>query len=258
MLTKDHSRNRENGMNFRFLFCACIVLFLTLTIGPAVLFGALLRLPRPWLDAGCILWSRWILKAAGVPVDIKGLEDLPPAPAILVGNHQGLMDILALIVLLPRPPVFVAKKELFRLPIFGQVLHLMGHVCVDRSNRDKAIASINRARERLHQDQTYVVFFPEGTRTRDGQMQPFKKGAFVFALETGLPLIPFAIDGSYQAQPPKTTRLNPGPIHVQVLPPIDTQAYSLEQKEELVALAEMQVKTALAVWSQPHEKAPTV
>jgi 1-acyl-sn-glycerol-3-phosphate acyltransferase len=163
------------------------------------------------------------------------LEDLPATPAVLVGNHQGMFDILVLMKYLPRPPVFVAKQELFRIPVLGPGMRAFGHISVDRKNSEKAIASIQTGKEQLLKYQQQVIFFPEGTRTRDGKMLPFKKGAFVFALESGLPIVPFCVRGSYEALPPGVKVVRPGLIEVAFLTPIDPATYpAFATKEELI------------------------
>lgn len=208
-----------------FIFSAINVVIATLSLGILVIIGSFLCFPLFILEKISFLWAIWILRAARMRVVIHGFEHLPSGPAVLVGNHQGMFDILVLISHLPRPPVFVAKQELFRIPIFGQALRCLGHIPVDRKNREKAIASIKQGTAQLHKNNQQVVFFPEGTRTRNGEILEFKKGAFVFAKESGLPVVPVMIQGSYQALPPGVRVVRPGLIQVQILPPCDPAKY---------------------------------
>ncbi|HEY9839058.1 MAG: lysophospholipid acyltransferase family protein [Candidatus Sericytochromatia bacterium] len=232
-------------VNGRFVFASLAACLFTLLFGSLVTLGALLHLPRAWIDRGCQLWGRWILSCASVRVRFEGLEHLPAGSAVLVGNHQGMFEIIALIAYLPRQPKFVAKAEVFRIPLFGQALRVLGHIAVERDNPDKAIASIRKGTAQLRARGDQVVFFPEGTRTRDGRLKPFKKGAFVFALESGLPLIPFAVEGSYQALPPKQKVIHPGLIRIRFLPQINTTPFNFETRDQLRDLASDKIARAV-------------
>lgn len=206
------------------------------------------------MNSCSINWSKVILKASGVQVKIEGLENLPPTPAVLVGNHQGVFDILALIKDLPTPPVFVAKHSLFKVPLFGPCLKVLGHIPVDRSNRERAIASIRKGTEQLKERGDHVIFFAEGTRTRNGELLAFKKGAFVFALESGLPIVPFTLDGSYQALPPGKKVVNPGTVTVRFLEAIKTEEFTLEQREELTELTYQRIAECLLTMRSSVQK----
>lgn len=236
-----------NGLrlNGRFLWAGLVACVATAIWGSLAFVCSVLRLPHDWAHLCSRIWARWILWASGVRVEIRGLENLPTTPAVLVANHQGIFDILAVLGHFPRPPVFVAKHTIFKVPVLGQAMAAVGHIPVNRGDSAEAIASINRGGERLRANRDQVVFFPEGTRTRDGQMKPFKKGAFIFALQTGLPLVPFAIEGSYQALPPEQFRIVPGIMSVQILPEISHTDMDLDDKDQLMALAEAQISTAV-------------
>lgn len=224
-------------INGRFVFAALSALLSTLTMGGLVFLGFLFRVPKTWIDSFCGTWARWILISAGIKIEFEGLEHLPPGPSVLVGNHQGVFEILGLIGYLEPQPVFVTKLEAFKVPFFGQALHLLGHIAVDRGDSEKAIASIQKGTEQLKARGDRVVFFPEGTRTRDGHLKPFKKGAFVFALQSGLPLIPFAVEGSYQALPPKQKVIHAGVVRIRFLPAIDISHMSMDDREALTEQA---------------------
>lgn len=206
-------------VNGRFIFCAFNAIIATILLGLLVLFTTFLRLPLRISEKISVLWASWILWSAQIRVVIHGLEHLPSEPAVLVCNHQGMFDILVLIRYLPRPPVFIAKQELFKIPIFGQGLRCLGHIPIDRRNKEKAINSIQQGTKKLHKNNQQVMFFPEGTRTKTGEILAFKKGAFVFAKESGLPIIPMIIEGSFKALPPGVRVLQPGVIHLKILPP---------------------------------------
>lgn len=222
-------------LNGRYIYASFHAALATFIFGIMVMIFTLFRAPLKWSEWASVCWARWILWASGMEVRLYGLKNLPATPAVLVGNHQGMFDILVLMKYLPRPPVFVAKQELFRIPVLGPGMRAFGHISVDRKNSEKAIASIQTGTEQLLKHQQQVIFFPEGTRTRNGKMQPFKKGAFVFALESGLPIVPFCVRGSYEALPPGVKVVRPGLIEVTFLPPVEPSTYvSFPNKEDLI------------------------
>jgi len=222
-------------LNGRFVYASLHAVMSTFIFGILVMLFTLFRAPLKWSEWASACWARWILWASAMQVELSGLENLPATPVVMVGNHQGMFDILVLMKHLPRPPVFVAKEELFRIPVFGPGMRAFGHIPVDRKNSEKAIASIQTGTQQLLKQQQQVIFFPEGTRTRDGKMLPFKKGAFVFALESGLPMVPFCVRGSYEALPPGVKIVRPGLIEVAFLAPIDPALYpSFATKEDFI------------------------
>ncbi len=168
-----------------------------------------------------ILWSRWTCALAGVRVETHLEEPLPKESVIFVSNHQSAFDILCLFVGLgPRHPfVFVAKKSVFRYPFLGWFITLARYIPIDRANREKSIQSLEQAGEKIRQG-TSVLMFPEGTRSSDGSILPFKKGAFVMAMKARVPLVPLAIEGSLKVSPkrrwyacPNTVRILIGPTY---------------------------------------------
>lgn len=249
--------NKSPYLNGRFVLVSLFTAVITAVVTLSVIIITLLRLPRRWCDVFSRIWSRSILRVSGMKVIFEGLEDFSEEPAILIGNHQGFYDVLVLMAYLPRPPVFVGKASIFRIPIFGHAMRAVGHISVDRSHHDKAIASIRQGTINLKKNKQQVVFFPEGTRTRDGKMRDFKKGAFVFAIESGLPLLPFAIEGSHQALPPNKKVVRAGTIYVKALPPINSQAYTMEQRDELLQESYMRINLAVQDLHQKHLKALT-
>ena len=136
-------------------------------------------------------WSRSILKLAGARVRVLGVPPLPDGPLIFACNHESALDILALVASLPRIIRFVAKIELFRIPVFGWYLRMGGHIAVDRGNHSRAVESLRRAGAAVRGG-TSLIVFPEGTRSVDLRVHPFKKGPFVVAVEAGVPVDPRA------------------------------------------------------------------
>lgn len=166
-------------------------------------------------------WARSILWAAGVPVVTEGLENVRAGePQIIVSNHVSWFDIFALASVLPLPFYFVAKKELERIPFFGMAWKAAGHISIDRSNRQKAIQSLREAGEQVRRDRGSVIIFPEGTRSRTGRLQPFKKGAFTLAVEAGVPLVPTVVTGSYDIMRPDSWTVHPHTVHLRFAEPV--------------------------------------
>ena len=174
----------------------------TIVIGLPIIVASFFDGGRTMLALGRV-WVRWILATFRVRVDVAGLENVPThAPVILMSNHQSLADIAAIVSTLPRSVSwrFVAKKELVRVPIFGQALVASGHIIIDRGNREKAVASLHRAAERIRAG-TSVIVFPEGTRSPDGHLRRFKSGPFHLAVEAQVPIIPVTVSGSQRITP---------------------------------------------------------
>ncbi len=169
---------------------------------------------------GRYAWSRLGLWLAGARVEVVRMPEVPAGPVIFASNHESALDIWVLFMTLPRSFRFIAKKELFRIPVFGWYLSMGGHIPVDRSNRAQAVASLRRAGATVRAG-TSLVVFPEGTRSRDGRVHPFKKGPFVVAKEAGVPVIPVAISGSGAITPSKVIAVHPGTIRIAAGEPVD-------------------------------------
>jgi len=175
-----------------------------------------------WL--GRYFWSVLGLWLAGARVEVLRMPPLPAGPVIFASNHESALDIWVMFRTLPRGFRFIAKQELFRIPIFGWYLSMGGHIPVDRTNRARAVASLRRAGATVRAG-TSLVVFPEGTRSRDGRVHPFKKGPFVIAKEAGVPVVPIAISGSGAITPSKVIAVHPGTIRVAAGDPIDPAVF---------------------------------
>jgi 1-acyl-sn-glycerol-3-phosphate acyltransferase len=187
--------------------------------------------------------ARALAKVLGVRVKVKGLDNLPAGPCVFVSNHRSHFDIAAILGFVPGINRFTAKKELFREPVLGLVMRTMGMVPVDRENPAKTIERLKRLRGDGHS----LVFFPEGTRNREGVLAPFKKGAFVTAIELGLPIVPIAVRGSDSIMPAGGyLSILPGEVELEILEPVNTQGLSYEQRGALAAQTRAKIATALA------------
>lgn len=181
------------------------------------------------------IWSRWILKACGIHVDVDGLEHLDRNRSyVLISNHLSNFDIWVVLAALPLPIRFVAKKELLRVPVFGQALALSNHIVIDRSNPDEAIAHIN-ARVAAHAAEPFcILFFAEGTRSPDGKVLAFKKGGVTLAIRTGLPIVPMSISGTRKFLPKRRAIIRPrGRVKIVLDKPIETQSCRIDERDAL-------------------------
>jgi len=218
----------------RGIWVRCVLTVMTVLIGTPVTILALL-VPR-WGNLviyGGRLWARTLLAAAGARVTMHGLEHARErSPCVFIANHQSIVDVWVMLTLGPPNTRFVAKRELFRIPILGWALAATGCISIDRSNRKRAIRSLHEAGERIRAGRS-VVLFPEGSRSRDGRLAPFKKGAFHLALTAGVPVVPVAITGSFEVAPPGTLRVTSGPVEVFVERAIDVTPFLPDDHEGL-------------------------
>ncbi len=180
------------------------------------------------------LWCRLVLWTAAARVESVGRERLPERGSyILVSNHQSYFDICALVLVLGKVPRFVTKRELAGLPVFGQAVRALRQIIIDRANPEGAKRTIERAMRELPGG-AQICFFAEGTRSRDGRIGPFKKGAVAVGLMTGLPLIPVSISGSRKFMPKGAVLVRPGGrIRVVFGEPVLTQGVPFERRDGL-------------------------
>jgi len=176
--------------------------------------------------------ARNLCRALGVSVRIEGGDFVADGgPYIFTPNHQSHVDIAALLGFLPGHNRFAAKKELFREPVLGQVMRTLGMLPVDRDDPMTSIEVLNRAVKQGHS----VIIFPEGTRSQDGRLLPFKKGAFVAAIHMGYPVVPVVVKGTHELMPKGGyLSIQPGPVEIVVKPPIPTRGLGYEDRERLL------------------------
>ena len=179
------------------------------------------------------LWSPLLIWAGGARVVVSGLENVDPKrPTIYVSNHQSTLDIPVHFAILEVNFRYVAKHQLQYVPIIGWYLWLAGHVFVNRGQRDKAIASLDAAARRIRSGIS-VFLYPEGTRSDDNRVLPFKKGPFALALKARVPVVPITIEGSGTVMPKNSWNITPGPVYVKIGKPIDTTRFDEDDREGL-------------------------
>ena len=224
-------------------------LFLTVFIPLTFLFAASAIICSLFDTSGRVyafharLWARLSLVLAGAKVYIQGTEKLPDGSAIFMSNHQSNFDILSLLATMPRQINWIAKKELFDIPVFGPSMRRGGYIPLDRSNGRKALKSIDNAARIIRAGKS-VVMFPEGTRSRDTQLLPFKRGGFLLALKAGVPVVPITINGSGRVNPAGSTRIYRGNITITLHPPLTPETTVSRASAETVLME--QVRNSIA------------
>jgi 1-acyl-sn-glycerol-3-phosphate acyltransferase len=180
------------------------------------------------------IWSKSILFVSGLGVTIEGLANIDPSQSyIYMSNHRSNFDIPVLLGCLPIQFRWLAKAELFKIPIFGRAMRAAGYVKIDRSNRVAAFKSIDQVASKM-KNGVSVMIFPEGTRSRDGNIRPFKKGGFVMAVDAGVPIVPIVLKGTWTIMDKSSLRINTGKVSLNIEPPIATNGYTRENKDDLI------------------------
>jgi 1-acyl-sn-glycerol-3-phosphate acyltransferase len=222
-----------------------------------------LVLVMPWL----ILWSlltgspdfmyqmtmkavRSGLRIAGIRVRVEGLENIPPGVCIFAANHVSNMDPLAFVPAIPRRVSLLAKDEIFRIPILSKAMRLAKLIPVDRADREAAASSVDIAVQYLKEGLSFAVY-PEGTRSRDGRLLPFKKGTFVMAIEAGVPVVPVSIAGAQTLMRKGDWTVQPGEVTIRFGRAVDASKYTMDHRSELLARVESLVAAGL-----PEEQRP--
>ena len=191
------------------------------------------RRPGGVYDWGASDWGRDIIAAAGTPVELEGRERIPPhRPVVYVSNHSSMFDIWALAAVLPGSVRFVAKQELVKVPLIGRAMVAAGHVAIDRFNRARAFEAYERAAAVIRGGISAVVF-PEGTRSRTGELLPFKNAPFGLAIAAGVPVVPVYVHNTFEILPKGGIRLRPRPIRILVGEVIPTAGLSLDDRQGL-------------------------
>lgn len=217
----------------RTIFSYVIFLCTTVILGTVAIFLSLFDSSGNIPHLVARLWGKIPLRTTGIKVSVLGRENIDPQKSyILVSNHQSSFDIFALLGYLPIQFRWIAKAELFRLPFLGWAMSRIGYIPIERDSPKKAYRSMLRAAEKVQQGVS-VIIFPEGTRSPDGNLQPFKKGVFLIALKSHAPILPIAICGTGKIMPKGDWRVYPGNVKIIIDPAIETAGVPPEKEGEL-------------------------
>lgn len=180
------------------------------------------------------LWAKMLLKLTSIRVNVIGRENvLMNRPQIFMANHQSDFDILIVLAHIPGQFRWIVKKELFKIPLFGKAMKSAGYIEIDRQNHEKAMKSMEEAAQKIREGKS-VVTFPEGTRSKDGTVRPFKQGLFHLAIQAGVPIVPISIIGAHEIMPKRTLNVRPGRITMVIDRPVDVSGYTIETRGELI------------------------
>ncbi len=192
------------------------------------------------------LFSPMIRLISGVRVKAHGLKKIDRNRAfIYVANHESHLDIVALASVMPVGLFYIAKKELAKVPIMGQYIRFIGHIFIDRKDKEKSMQSMRLAASKIKAGKN-VISFPEGTRSKTGEVQIFKRGSFVIAKEGGIPIVPIAISGSRKLLASGSFALRPGTIDVFIGDEISPNKFPNMRTEELAEMARQQIISMLS------------
>jgi 1-acyl-sn-glycerol-3-phosphate acyltransferase len=237
----------------RTIWVAFVAVAVTLPIATAVLIVATFSTSSTWIDKLTRLWARSLVRAAGIRLRGDGMEKIDPALRyILVSNHYSYFDIPCILAIVPQPIRFMAKASLFKIPFFGWALRRAGFIPIDRKNRRTAVKSFDLAAERIRKGNA-IVIFPEEGRSRTIEMRPFQRGAFLLAIKAQMPMMPIAIDGTWNVFRVGAKRITPADVSVRVGEMIDCKGCTLRDKERLADESRRQIQRMLFGVQQPGE-----
>ena len=236
----------------RTIWVALVAVVVTVPLASAVMIVALLKSNARIIDRLIRLWAGTLVRAAGIDLRAEGVEKLDPAQRyILVSNHYSYFDIPCIFVAIPQPIRFMAKVSLFKIPIFGWAIGRAGFIPIDRKNRRTAVKSFDLAAKRIRKGNSIVVF-PEEGRSRERAMRPFQRGGFLLALRSELPIVPVAIDGTYDVFRAGAKSVTPGPVTIRVGTVIPTAGLTVRDKDRLLAESRAQISAALPSAARPE------
>jgi len=237
----------------RTIFISVFLSLYILVVGPPlILYTLLTNNPAPIYWAG-INGVMFFVRLAGVKVRVAGMERIPSGTCLFVANHTSAVDGPAVVGAIPRRIAILLKESLFRWPVVGRAFLSARFIPVNRKSRESAIGSVDKATVALRNGQSFLIY-PEGTRSPDGRLQRFKKGAVMMAINAGVQIVPVACSGAHRVMVKNSLALHPGEILVEFLDPIDASKYSLAQREELNDLVHDAIAAGLPAEQRPLAK----
>ncbi|HEY6065151.1 MAG TPA: lysophospholipid acyltransferase family protein [Thermoanaerobaculia bacterium] len=220
-----------------------LIVLATVAFGVPAIFAALLPPRGDWFLRFARGWARTLLAIAGVRVRVLHPDRLDPGRSfVVVANHESFCDILVLLANLPMQVRFLAKRSVFRVPVLGWSIAAAGFIPVDREDRSRGMETVDAALQRLSRGRSVVVF-PEETRTRTGDLLPFKRGAAHLALRSGLPILPIALAGTFRVLPRGALVITPGPVAMSVGNPIEVSGRTPRDREAVTLAARDEVQS---------------
>jgi 1-acyl-sn-glycerol-3-phosphate acyltransferase len=218
------------------------LIFWTLLFGLSSFFTILITGKKENFKFFGVIWGKTLSFIFNIKLIVKGNHNLQDRNYIFAANHASLIDIPLLLIAVNRYTVFIAKSELSKIPIFKSILDRAGFIFVDRKNNDSAVKSMNNLMDDIRKIPRSVAIFPEGTRTSDGNLLPFKKGATIFAINTDIPVIPVAISGTYSWSKKKLFDISQSVISFEFGEPITTENYSFDDRDYLTEKIKTNIK----------------
>jgi 1-acyl-sn-glycerol-3-phosphate acyltransferase len=226
-------------------FTNLLIYFYTAVCGTLSLCGSLFDARGRWQHACARRWSWLILKTSGIRISVEGLENVEARrTTIYCANHPSAMDIPILLAALPVQFRFLAKRPLFHIPFLGWHLRRSGHIPVDRERPREAMQSLDQAARKIQEGRS-VVLFPEGHRSRDGRLLPFKAGSFYLAIRAGVPIVPITLNGTRAVLKPDSLHVRPGSTQMIAHPPIPTVGLTPDDVEALSERVRKQILSRL-------------
>jgi len=233
----------------RTLFIAVFLSLYILILGPPLLLYTLVSRnidPLYWAGLRGLLF---FVRAVGVRVRVEGRERIPAGVCLFVANHTSSADAPAVVGAIPRRIAVLLKESLFKWPIVGQAFTLAHFIPVNRRDRESAIGSVEKAAEAMRRGQSFLIY-PEGTRSSDGRLQEFKKGAVVLGIKAGVLIVPVLCSGAQRIMSKRSLVIHPGEILVEFLEPIDASHYKWEERDVL----NQRVHDAMAAGLPPDQR----
>lgn len=231
----------------RSLWVIVVAVCVTVPVSIIVTFIALVRSTSPLIDRLIRFWAKTIVSAAGIELKTENLAAIDRQQRyILVSNHYSYFDIPCILAAVPQPIRFMAKVSLFQVPLFGIAIRRAGFIPIDRKNRRTAVKSLELAGDRIRKGNT-IVIFPEEGRSSERTMKPFQRGAFLLALRSELPVLPIAVDGTYDVFRVGARKVTPGVVTIKAGRAIETAGRSVREKEQVATEARAQIAEMLGM-----------
>ncbi len=233
----------------RTIFIAIFLSLYILALGPPLLLYTLIVRnvdPLYWTGLNGVMF---FVRAVGVRIRVVGREKIPAGVCLFVANHTSSADAPAVVGSIPRRIAVLLKESLFKWPIVGQAFMLAHFIPVKREVREAAIASVEKAAEAMRGGQSFLIY-PEGTRSPDGRLQEFKKGAVVLAIKAGVPIVPVLCSGAHKVMAKRSMVIHPGEILVEFLDPIDASQFTWDERDAL----NQRVHDAMAAGLPPDQR----